>query len=48
MQHFDLAMADALTKWKPEDGTENLKVRFEVSVSPNPGGVGTYRVIIGE
>ncbi len=45
MQHFDDALAKALAQWDPNDGT-NVRIRFEASVSPNPGGIGQYRVIL--
>lgn len=46
MKNFEDAMKDALRNWNG-DGDENQPVRFEVTVSPNPGGIKEYRVIIG-
>jgi hypothetical protein len=39
------ALSDALAKWNPSDGTE-VVIKFEASISPNPGGVSQYRVIL--
>jgi hypothetical protein len=47
MKHFDLALKDALSKWEPSDGTE-LRVRLQAEVSPNPGGIRNYQVILGD
>ena len=44
-QNFDRALAEALRQWDPDEGTD-LHVRLEVSISPNPGGVSEYRVIL--
>ncbi len=46
MHHFDEAMEDALDKFDG-GGDQNLSVTFQVTVSPNPGGIKEYRVIIG-
>jgi hypothetical protein len=46
MHHFDEAMDDALSKFQG-GGDQNMEVTFQVTVSPNPGGVKEYRVIIG-
>jgi hypothetical protein len=45
MINFEAAMKDALNQWS---GTkdEDPRVVFEMTVSPNPGGVKEYRVII--
>ena len=46
MKHFDDAMKNALENWNgPSD--QNVDVAFQVTVSPNPGGIKEYRVIIG-
>ncbi len=44
-QNFDRALADALRQWNPADG-ENASVRLEVSITPNPGGVNEYGVVL--
>jgi hypothetical protein len=41
-QHLNDVLADALRNWNPGDPTE-VVIRFEASISPNPGGVGQYR-----
>lgn len=46
MKHFGEAMEDALNNWSGQ-GDQNLNVTFQMTVSPNPGGVKEYRVIIG-
>jgi hypothetical protein len=45
MANFELAMKDALDNWSGS-GDDNARVTFEVTVTPNPGGVKEYRVII--
>jgi hypothetical protein len=47
MHHFDEAMEDALDKWNGQ-GDPTLEVSFQVVVSPNPGGVKEYRVVIAD
>jgi hypothetical protein len=47
MKHFDEAMEDALDNWNGQ-GDPTLDVKFQVVVSPNPGGVKEYRVLIGD
>jgi hypothetical protein len=47
MKHFDEAMEDALENWNGQ-GDPTLDVKFQVVVSPNPGGVKEYRVLIGD
>jgi len=47
MTHFELAMKDALDGWNA-DGEKDHRVAFEVTVSPNPGGIKEYRVTIAE
>lgn len=47
MKHFDDALKDALSQWEPGDGTD-IRVRFQVEVAPNPGGIRNYKVIIGD
>lgn len=46
MKNFDDAMKEALRNWNGQ-GDQNLDVKFQVTVSPNPGGIKEYRVIIG-
>jgi len=46
MANFELAMKDALQNWNGSE--KNHKVAFEVTVSPNPGGIKEYRVTIPE
>jgi len=41
-QNLNDVLSDALDKWKQGDPTTFI-VQFEVSVSPNPGGVSQYR-----
>ena len=41
-QHLNDALTDALRNWSQGDPTEVI-IRFEASISPNPGGVGQYR-----
>jgi hypothetical protein len=43
MHHFEVALNDALGQWAWE---EPAKVTFEVTISPNPGGIKEYRVIL--
>jgi len=45
MHHFDEAMDDALQNWNG-GSNEDLTVTFQVTVSPNPGGIKEYRVNI--
>ncbi len=45
MQNFNLALKDALSQWDPADG-HNVRVELQASVSPNPGGITEYRVIL--
>lgn len=47
MANFDLAMKDALQNWNAS-GDKDHQVVFEVTVSPNPGGIREYRVTITE
>ena len=44
-QHLNAALAKALQAWNPADGTE-VTIRFEASISPNPGGIGQYRAVL--
>jgi len=44
-QHLSDALADALRKWEAGDPTE-VTLRFEASISPNPGGVHQYRCFL--
>jgi len=46
MANFELAMKDALQNWNGSE--KNHNVAFEVTVSPNPGGIKEYRVTITE
>ena len=46
MHHFEEALDDALEQWNAGDPT-NMNVTFEMTISPNPGGVKEYRVTIG-
>jgi|KBSMisStaDraftv2_1062788.scaffolds.fasta_scaffold2659811_2 hypothetical protein len=49
MSNFDKAMKQALQGWKASDGKDqDHRVVFEVTVSPNPGGIKEYRVTITE
>ena len=45
VQHLNNALKNALQAWNPADGTD-LTVSFEVSISPNPGGVSQYRAVL--
>lgn len=47
MHHFDEAMEDALDNWHGSSDA-NMKVTFEATVSPNPGGIKEYRVTISD
>ena len=47
MHHFEEAMDDALKNWQGS-GNQDLTVTFQVTVSPNPGGIKEYRVTIGQ
>jgi hypothetical protein len=47
MANFDKAMKDALQGWTAS-GDKHPRVHFEVTVSPNPGGIKEYRVNIEE
>jgi hypothetical protein len=47
MQNFDEAMQDALRNWHGK-GDEPVTVTLQVVVSPNPGGIKEYRVIVPE
>jgi hypothetical protein len=44
-QHLNSALSKALADWNPEDGSE-VVIRFEATVSPNPGGVSQYRCVL--
>ena len=41
-QNLNDVLADALKNWNPGDNP-NVILQFEVTVSPNPGGVSQYR-----
>jgi hypothetical protein len=43
--HLNAALADALRKWQPPDGTE-VEIRFEATVAQNPGGIRDYHVVL--
>jgi hypothetical protein len=43
--NLNAALSDALANWNPSDG-HDVKIRIEASVSPNPGGISQYRVIL--
>jgi hypothetical protein len=43
-RNFQKAVQDFLDTWEPGDPTE-VVLRFEASISPNPGGVTEYRII---
>lgn len=43
--NFDRALAKALQEWQPGENAE-VTIRFEASISPNPGGIGTYRIVL--
>jgi hypothetical protein len=45
LPHFNNALTKALAAWQPGDPTE-VDVLFQASISPNPGGVGQYRIIL--
>ena len=47
MHHFDEAMDDALGKWNGQGG-QPVEVTFQVVVSPNPGGVSQYIVVVSD
>jgi hypothetical protein len=47
MANFELAMKDALDGWNAH-GDVDQRVTLEVTVTPNPGGIKEYRVVIGE
>ena len=42
--NLNAALADALRKW--DGGAAEVVVRWEATISPNPGGIGQYRVIL--
>jgi hypothetical protein len=45
MENFEAALKKALEDWDPSKGDKTEpRVTFEVSVSPNPGGIKEYRV----
>jgi hypothetical protein len=45
MDNFEAALKDALEDWDPYKGDKTeSKVTFEISVSPNPGGIKEYRI----
>jgi hypothetical protein len=46
MEHFDLAMQDALKNWDGGDAT-GVPVALTADISKNPGGVKEYFVQIG-
>ena len=43
--NFDRALSNALREWTPGEKAD-VTIRFEASISQNPGGIGTYRVIL--
>ena len=45
LPYINDALTDALNKWQDGDPTE-VDVILQASISPNPGGIGQYRVII--
>ena len=45
LPHINKALTDALNQWQQGDPTE-VDIIFQASISPNPGGIGQYRVII--
>jgi hypothetical protein len=45
LQHLNSVLSKALEKWNPEDGSE-VVIRFEATVSPNPGGVSQYPCVL--
>ena len=45
LQHLNLVLSRALDAWDPADGSE-VVIRFEATVSPNPGGVSQYRCVL--
>ena len=45
LQHLNEALSDALHNWNPADGSE-VVIRFEATITPNPGGVSQYRVVL--
>jgi hypothetical protein len=47
MANFELAMKDALDGWNAS-GDSDHRVEFQVTVSPNPGGIKEYRVVVVE
>jgi hypothetical protein len=46
MQGFEEAMKDALKGWQASQD-QDVGVTFQVTVSPNPGGIKEYRVTVG-
>ena len=44
MVNFEAALKNALEDWEPSKDRNEAKVTFEVSVSPNPGGIKEYRI----
>jgi hypothetical protein len=44
-KNFDKAMKDALDNWSGDRET-NVTVTLEATVTPNPGGVREYRVVL--
>ena len=45
MKNFEEAMSDALQNWSGQ-GDHPVTLTLQVTVSPNPGGVKEYHVII--
>jgi hypothetical protein len=46
MRNFEVALQRALDQFDGEE--QDAPVVFQVDVSPNPGGVKEYRVIVGK
>jgi hypothetical protein len=44
-QHLNAALTKALREWDPADGNE-VTIKFEATISPNPGGISQYRVVL--
>lgn len=47
MQHFDEALNQALANWNGA-GDQPVGVSFQVTLSPNPGGVKEYIVVVSD
>jgi hypothetical protein len=44
--HLNAALSEALKNWDPQQHAREVRIRIEASISPNPGGIGQYRVFL--